>query len=143
MAKGAEEWESEEMGKGKRTKSIWRLFTNCFGKSNKVDKKRNAPQTEESLCVTIKDVEPINERFVESVAEVPTDNFPDDLTAEEVQLKRYRAKDVQELTRIFVFIRLWKTREEDEIEFNRIKETLSVEQCEFIVSQFCSLPKEV
>ncbi len=115
---------NKEMGKGKRTKSVWRLFTNCFGKSNKVDKRRNVLQTEESFSVTIKDVEPINECFVESVAELPTDNFPDDLTAEEMQLKRYRAKDVQELTRIFVFIRLWKTREEDVIEFNRIKETL-------------------
>lgn len=134
---------NKEMGKGKRTKSVWRLFTNCFGKSNKVDKRGDVLQTEESLCVTIKDVEPINECFDESVAELPKDNFSDDLTAEEVQLKRYRAKDVQELTRIFVFIRLWKTKDEDAIEFNRIKESLSVEQCEFIVSQFCSEPKEV
>lgn len=65
----------------------------------------------------------------------------EDLTAEQAQLKKYHARDVQELTRIFVFIRLWKTRNEtrNDTEFERIKATLSVEQCDYLVKQFCAL----
>ena len=60
--------------------------------------------------------------------------------AEQRQMSRYHATNIPELTRILVFIRLWRNRSNtiDNSELQRIQQTLTPQQLGSIMKDFCT-----